>query len=69
MAISGGTFTALRGPGGGGRRLEGVITFEGWQDSLAIRESAMVALGFNLCVVTIAIASILLTVPPGRRKK
>jgi DHA2 family multidrug resistance protein-like MFS transporter len=69
VAISGAIFTALRGADGGVRWLEGVITFEGRQDNLAIREAAMVALGFNLLMVAIAIASILLTIPAGRPEK
>ncbi len=37
------------------------------QDELAMREAAIVALGFNRLMVVGAIASILLTIPPGRR--
>ena len=37
--------------------------------NLAIREAAMVALGFNLLMVVVAIGSILLTIPAGRREK
>ncbi len=69
VAISGAIFTALRGTNGGVRWLEGVITFEGRQDNLAIREAAMVALGFNLLMVVVAIGSILLTIPARGREK
>ena len=69
VAISGAIFTALGATDAGVRWLEGVITFEGRQDNLAIREAAMVALGFNLVMVAVAIASILLTIPPGKRAK
>ncbi len=67
VAISGAIFTAL-GAGGGVRWLEGVITFQGRVDNLAVREAAMVALGFNLLMVGVAIASILLTIPAGKRE-
>jgi MFS transporter, DHA2 family, multidrug resistance protein len=68
VAISGAIFTAL-GAGSGIRWLEGVVTFQGRVDNLAVREAAMVALGFNLVMVAVAIASILLTIPPGKREK
>ena len=66
VAISGAIFTAL-GSGSGVRWLEGVITFEGRTDNLVVREAAMVALGFNLLMVVVAIAAILLTIPAGKR--
>jgi DHA2 family multidrug resistance protein-like MFS transporter len=69
VAISGAIFNALGATGTGVRWLEGVITFEGRQDNLAIREAAMVALGFNLLLVAVAIVSILLTIPAGRREQ
>lgn len=69
VAVSGAIFTALRASDTGMRWLEGVITFEGRQENLPIREAAMVALGFNLLMVAVAIASILLTIPAGRREK
>jgi DHA2 family multidrug resistance protein-like MFS transporter len=69
VAISGAIFTALGASSTGIRWLEAVITFEGRQDNLAIREAAMVALGFNLLMVVVAIASIMLTIPAGRREK
>jgi DHA2 family multidrug resistance protein-like MFS transporter len=66
VAVSGAIFTAL-GAGSGIRWLEGVVTFQGRVDNLALREAAMVALGFNVLMVAVAIASILLTIPPGKR--
>lgn len=69
VAISGAIFTALGPSGSGAQWLEGVITFQGRSDNLAIREAAMVALGFNLLMVVAAIASILLTIPAGKRGK
>lgn len=69
VAISGAIFTALGPSGSGVRWLEGVIAFQGRSDNLAIREAAMVALGFNLLMVVVAIGSILLTIPAGKREK
>lgn len=45
--------------------MEGVITFSGLQDNLALREAAIVALMFNLLMVLVAILSIRLTLPKG----
>lgn len=67
VAISGAIFTALSGNAEGVRWLEGVITFQGRQDNLAVREAAIVALGFNLLMVGVAIVSIMLTVPKGKK--
>jgi hypothetical protein len=53
--------------GSGIRWLEGVVTFQGRVDNLALREAAMVALGFNVLMVAVAIPSILLTIPAGKR--
>ncbi len=39
------------------------------QDELAMREAAIVALGFNRLMVVGAIASILLTILPGKRTR
>ena len=66
VAISGAIFTALGG-GSGIRWLEGVITFQGRVDNLAVREAAMVALGFNVLMVVAAVVSIMLTIPRGKR--
>src|SRR5690606_7590974 len=68
VAVSGAIFTAL-GTGSGVRWLEGVLTFQGRVDNLAVREAAMVALGFNLLMVVGAIASILLTIPAGKGQR
>jgi DHA2 family multidrug resistance protein-like MFS transporter len=69
VAISGAIFAGLGASDAGVRWLEGVITFTGRQDNLAIREAAMVALGFNLLMVAVAIVSILLTIPAGKRER
>ena len=67
VAISGAIFTALSGHAEGVRWLEGVITFQGRQDNLAVREAAIVALGFNLLMVGVAIMSIMLTIHKGKK--
>lgn len=67
VAISAALFTALSGDSTGVHWLEGVITFAGRQDNLAVREAAIVALGFNVLMVVTAIVSIMLTVPKGTK--
>ncbi|CAM5199472.1 hypothetical protein CDEF62S_03631 [Castellaniella defragrans] len=61
VAISAAIFTALNG--NGADWLAGAITFVGRQDNLAVREAAMIALGFNVLMVAVAILSIMLTIP------
>lgn len=46
----------------------GVMTFEGRQDNLAIREAALVAFVANLLMVVAAIVAIMLTVPSNDRR-
>ena len=65
VAISAAIFTALSASREPFHWLSGVITFSGRQDNLALREAAVVALGFNLLMVAAAIAAIVLTVPKG----
>ena len=48
VAISAAIFTALSGDSGSTRWLEGVITFAGRQDNVAVRQAALIALAFNL---------------------
>ena len=48
VAISAAIFTALSADRESTRWLEGVITFAGRQDNLAVRQAALVALAFNL---------------------
>ncbi|WP_086065369.1 MFS transporter [Bordetella genomosp. 8] len=69
VAISAAIFTALSGDNGSMNWLEGLITFSGRQDNVAVRQAAMVALGFNVLMVLIAIFSIMLTVPRGARSQ
>ncbi|PVY55235.1 MULTISPECIES: MFS transporter [unclassified Simplicispira] len=67
VGISAAIFTALSGDSASMNWLEGVITFSGRQDNLAVREAAIVALGFNVLMVVMAILSIMLTVPKGAK--
>ena len=66
VAISAAIFTALSADTGSTRWLEGVITFAGRQDNIAVRQAALMALAFNLLMVVGAIVSIVLTVPTDR---
>jgi MFS transporter, DHA2 family, multidrug resistance protein len=45
-----------------------MISFHGRADNLALREAALVALAFNVVMVVVAIVSIVLTVPAGRKQ-
>ncbi|MGE5293592.1 MAG: MFS transporter [Solirubrobacterales bacterium] len=67
VSISAAIFTALRANPTAVNWLEGVITFQGRQDNLAIRQAAIIALAFNVFMVLVAILSILLTVPKGKK--
>ena len=66
VAISAAIFTALSADRESTRWLDGVITFAGRQDNVAVRQAALIALAFNLLMVVAAIVSIMLTVPKGR---
>ena len=68
VAISAAIFTALSVDRESARWLEGVITFAGRQDNVAVRQAALIALAFNLLMVVAAIVSIMLTVPKGRTR-
>ncbi len=67
VAISAAIFTALKANPVAVNWLEGVITFQGRQDNLAIRQAAMIALAFNVFMVLVAIMSIMLTVPTSKK--
>jgi DHA2 family multidrug resistance protein-like MFS transporter len=67
VAISAAIFTALSADAESTRWLDGVITFAGRQDNVAVREAALIALAFNLLMVVAAVVSIMLTVPKGRK--
>jgi MFS transporter, DHA2 family, multidrug resistance protein len=68
VAISAAIFTAVSVENGSTHWLEGVITFAGREDNLAVRQAAMIALAFNLLMVVGAIVSIMLTIPEGRKR-
>ncbi|TAN26274.1 MAG: MFS transporter [Castellaniella sp.] len=67
VAISAAIFTALNG--NGADWLAGMVTFVGRQDNLAVREAAMIALGFNVLMVAVAILSIMLTIPKATKER
>jgi DHA2 family multidrug resistance protein-like MFS transporter len=67
VAISAAIFTALSGDDTSANWLDGVITFIGRQDNLAVRGAAIIALGFNVLMDVVAIVSIMLTVPKGTK--
>lgn len=67
VAISAAIFSALSANQAAVNWLEGVITFQGRQDNVAIREAAMFALAFNVFMVLVAIMAIILTVPKGKK--
>ena len=69
VAISAAIFTALSANPESITWLEGVITFVGRQDNLAVREAAIIALMFNVFMVLVAIMAIMLTVPKADAKR
>jgi DHA2 family multidrug resistance protein-like MFS transporter len=68
VAISAAIFTALSASTDAARWLEGVITFQGRQDNLAVRQAAIIALMFNVFMAAVAIMSIMLTIPKAKQK-
>src|SRR5688500_6229779 len=68
VAISAAIFTALSAESRSTLWLDGVITFAGRQDNVAVRQAALIALAFNLLMVVAAIVSIMLTVPERRNR-
>jgi MFS transporter, DHA2 family, multidrug resistance protein len=69
VAISATVFTALSGSSRPVAWIDGVITYAGRQDNLAVRKAAFVALAINLLMVIAAIGSIMLTIPPRKRRE
>ena len=67
VAVSATLFTALSGSGRSAGWTEGVISYLGRQDNVAIREAALVALAINLLMVVAAIVSIMVTIPARPR--
>jgi DHA2 family multidrug resistance protein-like MFS transporter len=68
VAISAAIFTALSANPQGVHWLEGVITFQGRQDNVAMREAATIALLVNVLMAAAAIIAIMLTVPKAQQK-
>jgi DHA2 family multidrug resistance protein-like MFS transporter len=69
VAISATIFTALSKSNSSVQWIEGVISYLGRQDNLAVRQAAFFALAVNLLMVVAAIISIMLTIParkPGQ---
>jgi DHA2 family multidrug resistance protein-like MFS transporter len=69
VAISATVFTALSDSSRPIAWIEGVITYAGRQDNLAVRKAAFVALAINLLMVIAAIGSIVMTIPPRKRRE
>jgi len=69
VAISAAIFTALSASVDSAHWLEGIITFQGRQDNLHVREAAIIALMFNILMAVVAIISIMLTVPKTRAER
>ena len=68
VAISAGIFTSLSAGNSSILWLEGVISFQGRQDNLAVRQAALIALSVNLLMVILAIITISLTIPRPAKK-
>lgn len=69
VAISAAIFTALSADVNAADWLQGVIPFVGRSDNLAIRQAAIIALGFNFGMVVTAIMAIMLTIPKFDKNK
>ena len=67
VAISATVFTALSDSDRSVGWTEGVISYMGRQDNLAVREAALFALAINLLMVVAAIISIAMTIPKTQR--
>jgi DHA2 family multidrug resistance protein-like MFS transporter len=67
VAISAAVFTALSGSNHSIKWMEGVISYMGRQDNLAVRQAAFFALAINLLMVVAAIVSIMVTIREERR--
>jgi DHA2 family multidrug resistance protein-like MFS transporter len=67
VAISATVFTALSKSNESVRWIEGVISYVGRQDNLALRKAAFFALAINLLLVVAAIVSIMVTIPARSR--
>jgi len=63
VAISATIFTALSESSGSVKWIEGVISYLGRQDNVAVRQAAFFAIAVNLLMVIAAIISIMMTIP------
>lgn len=68
VAVSASLFTALSGSTEAYEWMNGLITFQGRQDNLVIRQAASIALGVNFLMVLLAIITIILTIPKHKKK-
>lgn len=68
VAISATVYTSLSTGSPAVEWVEGVITYVGRQDNVAIREAALAAFGVNLLFVVLAIVSIMITIPERKRE-
>ncbi|HTM67488.1 MAG TPA: hypothetical protein VL093_14270 [Flavipsychrobacter sp.] len=68
VAISTGIFVGLSAVDAPNNILDNVLTFEGRQDNIAIRQAAIFSLLFSLLMVIIAIIAIMKTIPKGKRE-
>jgi DHA2 family multidrug resistance protein-like MFS transporter len=69
VAISATIFTALSESNSSVAWIEGVISYLGRQDNLAVRQAAFFALAVNLLMVVAAIISIMMTIPHRKRSE
>ncbi len=69
VAISAAVFTAFSANSESIRWLEGVITFQGRQDNLGLREAASLALALNVLMAVGAVVVIMFTVPKAREQR
>jgi len=67
VAISAAVFTALSGSNRSIKWLEGMISYMGRQDNLAVRQAALFALAINVLMVAAAIVSIMVTIREEHR--
>ena len=63
VAISAAVFTAISADAASIQWIEGVISYIGRQDNIAVRQAAFVALVVNLLMVVAAVVSIMMTIP------
>ena len=66
VAISATVLTAFTADPTSIQWIEGVISYLGRQDNVAVREAAFFAFGINLLMTFAAIVSIMATIPKGK---